>query len=50
MMNLRELYRKFRAWQQEPLHYVNKSTGTERCANCGTTFNDNYCPRCGQKR
>lgn len=49
MMNLRELYRKFRAWQQEPLHYVNKSTGTERCANCGTTFNDNYCPRCGQK-
>jgi hypothetical protein len=21
----------------------------ERCANCGTEFNDNFCPRCGQK-
>ena len=29
MMNLRERYRKFKAWQKEPLHYVNMSTGTE---------------------
>ena len=40
---------RFRDWQKEPLHYENKSTGVNVCANCGTEFSDNYCPRCGQK-
>lgn len=48
-MNLREIYRRFRAWQQNPFDYTNRSEHVERCANCGTEFNDNFCPRCGQK-
>ena len=28
---------------------MNKSQGMVRCANCGTEFADNFCPRCGQK-
>lgn len=46
---LREQYRRFRAWQQNPFDYTNHSTHTERCANCGTEFSANFCPICGQK-
>ena len=48
-MDLRELYRRFRAWQQNPFDYTNHSEHLVRCANCGTEFSDNFCPRCGQK-
>ena len=48
-MNIKETYRRFRAWQLDPFDYSNHSKGIERCANCGTEFNDNFCPRCGQK-
>ena len=48
-MNLKEKYRRFRAWQQKPFDFSNHSKGTERCANCGTEFSSNYCPICGQK-
>lgn len=34
-MKLKKLYARFRAWQRHPFHYVNKSQGTVRCANCG---------------
>lgn len=45
---LKELYLRFKAWQQEPIHYKNKCKGTVRCINCGMEFSDNFCPRCGQ--
>lgn len=48
-MNLREKYRRFKSWQLNPFDYFNRSEHLERCANCGTEFNDNFCPRCGQK-
>ena len=48
-MNLRERYRWFRTWQEHPFDYANHSEHTTRCANCGTEFRDNFCPRCGQK-
>lgn len=48
-MKLKKLYARFRAWQRHPFHYVNKSQGTVRCANCGMEFADNFCPRCGQR-
>lgn len=48
-MNLRERYRCFKAWQENPFDYTNHSEHTTRCANCGTEFRDNFCPRCGQK-
>ena len=47
-MNLKER-RRFRAWQENPFDYTNHSEHTTRCANCGTEFRDNFCPRCGQK-
>ena len=48
-MNIKELYRRFRAWQINPFSYENHSDHTERCANCGTEFQANFCPVCGQK-
>ena len=48
-MDVKERVSRFRAWQRKPFNYVNKSVGTTTCANCGTEFNDNYCPRCGQR-
>ena len=48
-MNLKERWRRFRAWQESPFDYTNHSEHATRCANCGTEFHDNFCPRCGQK-
>lgn len=48
-MNIKERYQKFRQWQLTPFHYKNNNPTTVRCANCGTEFSDNFCPRCGQK-
>lgn len=48
-MNLKERWRRFRAWQESPFDYTNHSEHATRCANCGTEFSDNFCPRCGQK-
>ena len=48
-MNIKETYQRFRAWQLAPFYYSNHSKGTQYCANCGTEFSDNFCPRCGQK-
>lgn len=48
MIYFKEWWRRFRAWQERPFHYKNRSKGIQHCANCGTTFNDNFCPRCGQ--
>ena len=48
-MNLREKYRQFRAWQQNPFDYSNRNKHLEHCANCGTEFSTNFCPVCGQK-
>ncbi len=48
-MNIKEQYRRFKQWQLTPFHYENNNPTTVRCANCGTEFADNYCPRCGQK-
>ena len=48
-MKIKELYRRFRAWQINPFHYQDHSDHTERCANCGTEFQANFCPVCGQK-
>lgn len=44
----KELWQRFRAWQECPYCYKNRSLGVQHCANCGTEFNDNFCPRCGQ--
>lgn len=48
-LHIKTWYQRFRAWQLNPFDYTNRSTHTEHCANCGIEFNDNFCPRCGQK-
>lgn len=48
-MNLKEQYRRFRAWQKGPHPHSTKGLDEEYCcANCGHVFNGNYCPVCGQ--
>lgn len=44
----KELYRRFRAWQKEPVSFRIKKAGVHRCPNCGNEFEGNYCPVCRQ--
>ena len=34
MMNPKERYRRFRAWQENPFDYTKRCEHTIRCANC----------------
>ena len=43
------LFKRFRAWQLKPFSFGSKSEGRHQCANCGTSFDGDYCPGCGQK-
>ena len=49
IMKIKALYRRFRDWQINPFRYQDHSDHVERCANCGTEFQSNFCPVCGQK-
>lgn len=44
----KELYRRFRAWQKDPVNFRIKKTGVHHCPNCGNEFEGNYCPVCRQ--
>lgn len=48
-MTIRNILSRYRAWQRHPFEYKNESHGTVCCRNCGTEFDTNYCPLCGQK-
>lgn len=45
---LKEKYRRFREWQQQPYQVKPLSVEEHDCTTCGTHFEGNYCPRCGQ--
>ena len=47
-MDIKALYKRFRAWQKEPFKYDKLDGKTCQCANCGTSFEGKYCPVCGQ--
>ena len=47
-MELRDRYRRFREWQQQPHQVAPLSEQEYDCATCGTHYQGNYCPRCGQ--
>jgi len=47
-MNLKERYHAFKEWQKRPYQVKPLSLEEHTCATCGTTFQGNYCPRCGQ--
>lgn len=42
------LLRAFHIWQLRPAKITPLSEAVNTCASCGTEFQGNYCPRCGQ--
>ncbi|MBR5638148.1 MAG: GNAT family N-acetyltransferase [Muribaculaceae bacterium] len=42
------LKRAFHIWQITPPKLAPLSESTHECASCGTEYQGNYCPRCGQ--
>ena len=39
---------QFKEWQRQPYQVKPLSEETHECGTCGTHFQGNYCPRCGQ--
>ena len=48
MEKLQKKYRRFREWEQQPHEVAPLSNEHHACATCGTHYEGNYCPRCGQ--
>lgn len=48
MIEQKEKYRQFKKWQHQPHQVAPLSEEEHECATCGTLFEGNYCPRCGQ--
>lgn len=48
-MDIKQKYRRFRQWQQEPFNYSLKSEEKRQCANCHQDYTGNFCPYCSQK-
>ena len=48
MEAFKEKYRRFKEWQQQPYQVKPMSLEAHDCPTCGTHFEGNYCPRCGQ--
>lgn len=47
-INLKEKYRKFKAWQECPRKIAPMSQEEHECMNCHEHYVGSYCPRCGQ--
>ncbi|MBQ3700188.1 MAG: DUF3667 domain-containing protein [Prevotella sp.] len=48
MKEVTDRYSRFKEWQQYPHQVAPLSEEVHRCATCGTRYEGNYCPRCGQ--
>lgn len=48
MEKLKDRYNRFREWEQQPHQVAPLSEKQHECATCGTHYEGNYCPRCGQ--
>lgn len=48
MKNLHNRYKQYRKWKLEPHQVAPLSEEQHECATCGTHYEGNYCPRCGQ--
>jgi hypothetical protein len=48
MNNLQNSYKRFKEWKQQPHQVAPLSEEQHECATCGTHYEGNYCPRCGQ--
>ena len=45
---IKDKYRQFRNWQENPFEYDDGHVSS-KCCNCGKETDNYYCPRCGQK-
>ena len=48
MKRLAEKWHAFLEWQRKPYEVAPLSEVHHTCATCGTEYQGNYCPRCGQ--
>ena len=48
MATIKDRWRAFRQWQQQPYQVAPLSNEQHTCSTCGTQYEGNYCPRCGQ--
>ena len=48
MKDVKDRYRRFKEWEQQPHQVAPLSEEQHECATCGTHYTGNYCPRCGQ--
>ena len=48
MNSIHHRYRRFKEWEQQPHQVGPLSEEHHECATCGTHYEGNYCPRCGQ--
>ena len=48
MADIKDRYRRFKEWEQQPHEVAPLSEDEHVCATCDTRFEGNYCPRCGQ--
>ena len=48
MKDVKDTYRRFKEWEQQPHQVAPLSEEQHECATCGTHYTGNYCPRCGQ--
>ena len=47
-MEIKDKYRRFGEWKQQPHQVAPLSEDEHECATCSTHYEGNYCPRCGQ--
>lgn len=47
-MKVKDRYRRFSEWKQQPHQVAPLSEEEHECPTCGTHYEGNYCPRCGQ--
>ena len=48
MNNLQDRYKRYKEWKLQPHQVAPLSDEQHECATCGTRYDGNYCPRCGQ--
>lgn len=48
MNNLQDRYKRYKEWKLQPHQVAPLSEEQHECATCGTHYEGNYCPRCGQ--
>ena len=48
MKNIQKRYKRFKEWEKQPHQVAPLSPEQHKCATCGTNYEGNYCPRCGQ--